>query len=172
MAQHSENTTKKPISRARRIWITALALAVLSVWSYGAYRWLQQPREIVTEFRDAITSRDAKRLSTLAPRGDTDKVTSRAEEIWSLASATGNPDDFSPRACRIELLPSSTIDLLKGHRDLFVVAMNPDSGEVRNIFYYRVRAGRLHAGADPNKFQQIEQQAQRILAQITANDQP
>lgn len=160
-----------PSPRKRRIWIfaalAALAIAGAVVW------WARHTGGMVTTFGTAMRARDAEALVRLASLPDRAAVLTEAKTIWTLCSAaTDQTGPLPDGACQVQTLPCSLWDLLAGRRDLLVLAVHPQTAQGIDVFYYRIRAGHLKAGADPRKFDELEDLAQRLLAATASRPAP
>jgi hypothetical protein len=152
-----------PPTTNRHKWMLP-AVALVAVVCALAW-WTRQTGSMVDRFRSAIVDRDADALVRLARVAQRPAVLTEAKTIWRLCSPPGRDAGPLQRgSCRVHVLAPSLWERLRGRRDLLVLAVDPQSGSGIDVFYYRIRANRLHAGADPRKFDDLELVAQRLLA--------
>lgn len=160
-----------PARSNRRTW-TLVALAVLAIAAAVVW-WARHTGTMVTAFRAALHARDAEALVRLAPLPDRAAVLNEAKTIWTLCSnATDRPGPLPEGTCQVQTLRCSLWDLLAGRRDLLVLVVDAQTGQGLKVYYYRIRANHLKAGADPRKFDELEDLAQRLLAATASRPAP
>ena len=93
-----------------------------------------------------------------------------AELIWQMAFEDKTSSVTQGRSVYVEWLPFSFVEWLAGNRDLLVVTGDWKTKRRKRIFYYRLRWGYLIAGADPEKFQELEKVGYERMIEQEDND--
>jgi hypothetical protein len=165
MAESPDATPDEaPPASRRRKWILPV-LAALAV-AAALVAWMARTGTVADAFRTAIQRRDAPSLVRLARLPERSAVLAQAKTIWKRCapeSAENAPPP--PGACQVHSLTPSIWDRLAGRRDLLVLARDPKTGRRIDVFYYRIRANHLKAGAAPRRFDELEAMAARLLVQ-------
>jgi len=154
-----------------RGWPGKLVLTVvICCLSYGLISNSYRAVWGVSAFGEALRTQDRTQLAELSRLQDQDRVMEYAELIWQMAFEDKTSSVTQGRSVHVEWLPFSFVEWLAGNRDLLVVTGDWKTKRRKRIFYYRLRWGYLIAGADPEKFQELEKVGYERMIEQEDND--